>query len=104
MYGGTINSVHHAFASMAGSDNGVYTLKDIFKQDVRANFLAAMLAELKDREDRDHWSMISIIQISVGAIFLSIWSFKRKRFPDGIIIKDKARLCAHGGIQTWGEN
>eukprot|EP00956_Cyclotella_meneghiniana_P002313 scaffold2611_cov43-Cyclotella_meneghiniana.AAC.6 len=34
----------------------------------------------------------------------SIWSFKRKRFPDGTLNKHKARLSAHGGMQEWGEN
>ena len=39
----------------------------------------------------------------VGAkTILSIWSFKRKRIPDGTISKYKARLCAHGGMQSWG--
>ena len=33
---------------------------------------------------------------------MAIWSFKRKRFPDGTLNKHKARLCAHGGQQTWG--
>ena len=32
---------------------------------------------------------------------LSIWSFKRKRFPDGGLMKHKSRLCARGGIQQW---
>ncbi len=27
---------------------------------------------------------------------------KRKRLPDGTISKYKARLCAHGGMQSWG--
>ncbi len=35
---------------------------------------------------------------------LSIWSFKRKRYPSGLINKWKARLCAHGGMQQWGVN
>ena len=35
---------------------------------------------------------------------LSIWYFKRKIFPDGILMKHKARLCLHGGIQQWGVN
>jgi hypothetical protein len=35
---------------------------------------------------------------------MAIWSFKRKRFPDGTLNKHKARLCAHGGMQTWGHN
>ena len=33
---------------------------------------------------------------------MSIWSFKRKRFPDGRIMKHKARLCAHGEKQIFG--
>ncbi len=34
----------------------------------------------------------------------AIWSFKQKCFPDGCLNKHKARLCAHGGMQRWGEN
>ena len=33
-----------------------------------------------------------------------IWSFKRKRHPDGTFNKCKARLCCHGGQQQWGVN
>ena len=32
----------------------------------------------------------------------AIWSFKRKRYPDGTLNKHKVRLCAHGGMQQWG--
>jgi hypothetical protein len=35
---------------------------------------------------------------------MSIWSFKRKRYPDGTLNKHKAKLCAHDGMQTWGQN
>eukprot|EP00957_Ditylum_brightwellii_P149501 11385196-Ditylum_brightwellii.AAC.1 len=35
---------------------------------------------------------------------LSIWGFKRKRFPSGELMKHKARLCAHGGMQQRGIN
>ena len=35
---------------------------------------------------------------------MAIWSFKRKRFPDGSLNKHKARLCAHGGQQTFGQD
>ena len=33
-----------------------------------------------------------------------VWSFKRKRYPDGSLNKHKARLYAHGGQQTCGED
>ena len=29
---------------------------------------------------------------------LSIWYLRRKRFPDGRLMKQKSRLYAHGGI------
>ena len=35
---------------------------------------------------------------------MAIWSFKRKRTPDGRLLKHKARLCAHGGQQRWDVN
>ena len=35
---------------------------------------------------------------------MMIWSFKRKRNPEGIVTKHKARLCCHGGQQEWGIN
>ena len=35
---------------------------------------------------------------------LAIWDFKQKRFPDGHIIKQKARLCACGGMHQYGVN
>eukprot|EP00957_Ditylum_brightwellii_P096481 7348673-Ditylum_brightwellii.AAC.1 len=33
---------------------------------------------------------------------VSIWSFKTKRFPSGQLMKHKACLCVHGGMQKWG--
>ena len=35
---------------------------------------------------------------------LSIWYFKRKIFPYGILIKHKARLYAQRLMQQWGVN
>ena len=41
----------------------------------------------------------------IGAkTIMAIWSFKRKRYPDGSLNKHKARLCAHGGQKTWGKD
>ena len=33
---------------------------------------------------------------------LYIWSSKREIFPSGELMKHKACLCAHGGMQQWG--
>ena len=35
---------------------------------------------------------------------MMIWSFKRKRHPDGTLKKYNARLCCHGGQQQWEIN
>ena len=35
---------------------------------------------------------------------MAIWSFKRKRYPDGTLNKHKSRFCAHGGQHQWGIN
>ena len=35
---------------------------------------------------------------------LFIWYFKLKRFPYGILMKHKSRLCAHGWMQKWVVN
>jgi hypothetical protein len=35
---------------------------------------------------------------------ITIWFFKRKHYPDGLLNKHKARLCVHGGQQTWGQD
>ena len=35
---------------------------------------------------------------------MAIWSFKHRCFPDGSLIKHKARLCAYGEQQTWGQD
>ena len=40
---------------------------------------------------------------TLGTIIKSIWSFKCKRDPSGSITKHKAHICAHGGMQRWGE-
>ena len=48
--------------------------------------------------------MVSRSKIGTATPIKSIWSFKRKRRPDGSLLKHKARLCCHGGMQIYGEN
>ena len=75
----------------------------MLQQDDRAEFIKAMQVEIEDHENRDHWHLFERSSIPKGKkSILAIWSFKRKRFPDGRIMKYKARICAHGGMQQWG--
>ena len=86
-------------------NNDTYTYKEMLKQPDSTDFIQAMIKEVQDHEQRNHWTVIPRHQVPKGVkTILAIWSFKRKRFPDGRLNKHKARLCAHGGMQTWGVN
>ena len=70
-----------------------------------------MMVEVNDHEYREHRNLMKQKEVPMehyvnGQLLtiLSIWSFKCKRFPDGVILKHKAILCAHIGMQMWGIN
>jgi hypothetical protein len=98
---GTLNSLH-PMAFLAGKENNEsYTFSQMLKQPDRADFVQAMMKEVSDHEERGHWELIPRYKKPKEVkTILSIWSFKRKRYPDGRLNKHKARLCAHGGMQT----
>jgi len=102
---GSLNEMNcFAFATKSGS-NETYTFRQVQKQPDIEDFITAMEKEIADHEQRGHWTMVKRSSIPSSAKTIkAIWSFKRKRFPDGRLNKHKARLCAHGGMQTWGEN
>ena len=90
------------FATISAS-NDVYTLREMLKLDDIKPFVEAMMKEVHDHESRDHWELFARSDMPSGAkTILSVWAFKLKRFPDGQIMKYKARLNAHGGMQRWG--
>ena len=65
----------------------------------------AMMVLEPVHESRDHWKIMNRRNMPTGSkTIMAIWSFKRKRFPDGSLNKHKARLCAYGGQQTWGQD
>ena len=75
------------------------------QQDDYRDFIKAMISEVDDHEQRGHWTLMERRCMPSGTkTIMSIWSFKRKRYLDGTLNKHKARLCAHGGMQTWGQN
>ena len=75
------------------------------KQDDRNSFIKAMEKEIEDHEKRNHWKLVHRSTIPTGTKRIkAIWSFKRKRYPDGSLNKHKARICCHGGQQEYGVN
>ena len=102
-FDGTLNDFHPlAFVSTA-TDNESYTVKQMLQQEDAPSFIEAMKKEVEDHEKREHWEIVPRSTMTSGKkTIMMVWSFKRKRYPDGRINKHKARLCAHGGMQQWG--
>ena len=104
-FDGTSNGSHPFAFAAATADNESYTFGEMMKEADRADFINAMIDEVRSHEDNGHWELATRSSIPRGIKpILAIWSFKRKRFPDGTLNKHKARLCAHGGMQQWGVN
>ena len=81
----------------------MYTLKEMLRLKNIREFVAVMMKEIADHEERDHWMLMKRSDMPKGfKTILSICAFKIKRLPDGTITKHKARLNAHGGMQRWG--
>ena len=98
-FDGTLNSFHHVALMTAAGDNDTYTFKNMIQQDDKNEVITAMIKEIADHEDRKHWDMMLRSELPSGAnTIVAIWSFKRKRFPDGRIQKYKAKICARGGM------
>ena len=88
---------------MKVANNEVYYFKDAMRQSDAMKFIKVMVQEVEDHTSRGHWKLILQSSIPKEAkVICLIWSFKRKRFPDGSLNKHKAKLCAHGGMQRWG--
>ena len=68
--------------------------------DFKVEFWEAALAEIKTLEDMDSWDVVD--RTDDMNVLASIWAFKIKRFPDGLIKKFKARFCARGDQQLEG--
>jgi hypothetical protein len=76
----------------------------MLREQDHTQFFKAMKVELADHEERNHWTLMECKDLLIDTkTIMAIWSFKCKRFPDGTLNKHKARLCAHGGQQTRGQ-
>jgi hypothetical protein len=92
-------------AQSSVASNKMFTYKQAMREKDYDKFVKAMIKEVDDHENRNHWTIMCCSDMPVDTkTIMSIWSFKRKRYPDGSLNKHKARLCAHGGMQTWGQN
>jgi hypothetical protein len=85
--------------------NETFTYKQALREPDYHDFIKAMVHEVHDHKKQDHWTCMQCNDMPENTkTIMSIWRFKRKRFPDGMLNKHKARLCTHGHMQTWGTN
>ena len=67
-------------------------------------FIGAMEKELKQHSELKHWCIIHKSQVTRNAKPIPmVWTLHRKRDPAGRILKWKARLCAGGHRQVYGD-
>ena len=85
--------------------NQTFNYKEALQQSGYHEFVKAMVHEVNNHETQNHWTFTKRCDLLPGTkTILSIWSFKRKQYPDRALNKHKAQLCAHGGMQMGGQN
>jgi len=106
---GELEDIHpmaglQSYAATKQRDPDTMTLERAMQEPDAEQFIRAMEKELEDHTKRGHWEVVPIAQVPRTARPINmVWSMKRKRDPTGEIIKWKARLCAHGGMQVYGD-
>ena len=96
-----------AFASTITQPDGypdAMPLNVAMQQPDREKFIAAMARELGQHTELKHWKVIHKSQVPKNAKPIPmVWTLRRKRDPAGEILKWKARLCAGGHRQVFGD-
>ncbi len=82
------------------------TFRDIQRSDdsEQRHWMDAIDAELQALYDKDCYALVDKEQAEGRQIVDSTWVFKRKRRPDGSLLKYKARLCIRGDQMYEGLN
>ena len=87
----------------ATSDPDTLTWNEMMAAPDRDKFLDAIQVEIDALEKNDTWDEVPITDAK-GRIVPGTWTFKRKRTPDGIVYRWKARYCVRGDLQDVAED
>ena len=99
----TFNGIIYHVFSASKEVNESYTFKEMARQYDCDKFVVAMRKYIDDHTTRNHWEVILRSEMPKDSkMIMVIWSFNIKRFPEGRLNKNKARLCAHGGQHQRG--
>ena len=97
-----IDTDYTAYQAMIGNEDTL-TQSQMKRASDRAEFEKAQVPEITGLIEADVFKPVPLNTIPKGHRLLNaIWSYRRKRRPDGSLLKYKARLCADGSMQTHG--
>ena len=98
-------SMSNPFNFLSKQDNDAHTLREAKKEPDWVDFVGAMKKEVESHGSNNRWNLVQRDEIKSGSKAIkSTWSFKRKRDLFGGVLKHKARMCTHRGMQKWGKN
>jgi hypothetical protein len=102
-----IFEIDDPFSFAAGTKNNpdVLSRSQMMKADDRDKFLSTEPKEIQGLIDAGVFSYLPISDIPPDRrrkLLNAIWSYRRKRRPDGTLLKYKCRICADGSQQRHG--
>ncbi len=93
--------MRHPVAFLAEMFGDIMYFAQAIKQPDRKQIVDAIAKEVNDHVDNQNWELIKRSKVPVGEpIQQSVWAMRQKRnLTTGEIVKHKARLNLHGGMQ-----
>ncbi len=92
LYNGTINCFS-TLAKSSTASNETFNYKQALQEPDYHEFVNAMVNKVDDHESWVHWSLAKRCDLPPETkTIMSIWSFKRKQYPDGTLNEHKARF------------
>jgi len=94
-----------ASTSVATNKEDILTQSQMLKTSDREEFIASQTTEISGLHKFDVMDIHHISKLPPRARLLSsIWSYRRKRLPNGVLLKYKSRLCVNGKEQSFGRD
>jgi len=100
-----INSVPDSQDSMGSNKEDILTQSHMLKTEDKQEFIKCQRNEIEGLRKFDVMDILSIKDLPPRARLLSsIWSYRRKRLPNGVLLKYKSRICVNGKEQAFGRD
>jgi hypothetical protein len=92
-----------AYAAGTKNNPDILSQAQMFRATDQELFLECQKPEIKGLCDAGVFEFKNMSELPSHARLLNaIWSYRRKRRPDGVLLKHKSRICADGSQQQYG--